>query len=84
ELVLETWQDHFVVLKADLKKAVRQISFTADIWSADNLNSYLTVTAHWIGQDKKMAGLTLKAALIAFHHLPSCHTGNLIARTILQ
>ncbi|KIM61363.1 hypothetical protein SCLCIDRAFT_122239 [Scleroderma citrinum Foug A] len=49
ELVLQAWQDYFVVLKADLKKAVGEISFTSDLWSADNLDSYLAMMTHWIG-----------------------------------
>ncbi|KIM58676.1 hypothetical protein SCLCIDRAFT_127646 [Scleroderma citrinum Foug A] len=49
ELILQAWQDYFVVLKADLKKAAGEISFTSDLWSADNLDSYLAMTAHWIG-----------------------------------
>ncbi|KAI6028114.1 hypothetical protein EDC04DRAFT_2573056 [Pisolithus marmoratus] len=73
ELVLKAWRDYFIVLKADLKKAIGRISFTSDIWSADSLNLHLAVTSHWIRQDKNMTGLMLGATLIAFHHLPSCH-----------
>ncbi|KAI6046737.1 hypothetical protein EDC04DRAFT_2514182, partial [Pisolithus marmoratus] len=69
ELVLKAWRDYFIVLKADLKKAIGRISFTSDIWSTDNLNPYLAVMSHWIGQDEKMTGLMLRATLIAFHHL---------------
>jgi len=39
--------------------------------------------AHWIGRDKKTGVLTMKAALIAFHYLPSRHTGKEIAKTML-
>ncbi|KIM61339.1 hypothetical protein SCLCIDRAFT_122302 [Scleroderma citrinum Foug A] len=49
ELVLQAWRDYFAALKANLKKATGEISFTSDLWSADNLDSYLAMTAHWIG-----------------------------------
>ena len=55
-----------------------------DLWSADNLDSYLAMTAHWIGRDEKTGGLTLKAALIAFHYLPTRHTGEELAKTMLR
>jgi len=41
------------------------------------------MTAHWIGQDEKTGVLTMKAALIAFHYLPSHHTGEEIVKTML-
>ncbi|KIK17964.1 hypothetical protein PISMIDRAFT_43791, partial [Pisolithus microcarpus 441] len=48
ELILEAWRDYFRILKQDLAKALGQISFTTDIWSAENLHPYLATTAHWI------------------------------------
>ena len=39
--------------------------------------------AHWIGRDEKSGMLTMKVVLIAFHHLPSRHTGEEIAKTML-
>ncbi|KAH9055112.1 hypothetical protein EDB83DRAFT_2316248 [Lactarius deliciosus] len=55
----------------------------ADIPSV-NLVSYLALTAHWISSDKSTGHLTLRAALIGFHHLKNKHTGCNIARTILH
>jgi len=40
--------------------------------------------AHWIRQDGKTGALTLKAALIGFHYLPSWHTGEELAMTMLH
>ncbi|KAF9231411.1 hypothetical protein BU15DRAFT_7086, partial [Melanogaster broomeanus] len=52
ELILSTFSTMFTALKAKLLvNAMGEISFTADIWSSDNLDLYLAVTAHWIGQD---------------------------------
>ncbi|KIK26914.1 hypothetical protein PISMIDRAFT_76968, partial [Pisolithus microcarpus 441] len=56
------------------------ISFTADMWSADKLNSYFAMMAHWIGHDQ----LVMKAALITFHYLPTLHMGKELANTILH
>ena len=67
-----------------MQNSAGNISFTADIWSADNLDSYLAMTAHWIGRDKKTGTLSLKVALIAFHRLPSRHTGAEIAQAVLH
>ncbi|KIK16771.1 hypothetical protein PISMIDRAFT_72771, partial [Pisolithus microcarpus 441] len=43
ELILQHWREHFM----QLRRAVGVISFTADVWSADKLDSYLVMTAHW-------------------------------------
>lgn len=63
-----------------------QISFTADIWSDQNRQSYLAITAHWITRhgDTEAEVLTLKAALIAFHCLHSWHDGQSLAKTVLH
>lgn len=66
------------------QRAVGQISFTADLWSSDNLNPYLAITAHWIGQEETSGGLHWYTALIAFHHFPARHTGDELAKTILS
>ncbi|KIK20244.1 hypothetical protein PISMIDRAFT_106169, partial [Pisolithus microcarpus 441] len=64
------------------------ISFTADVWSTDKLNSYLVMMAHWIRHESGNAPcssqLTMKAALIAFHYLPSSHMGEELAKAILH
>ncbi|KIK14686.1 hypothetical protein PISMIDRAFT_49034, partial [Pisolithus microcarpus 441] len=79
ELILQCWQEHFMQLRVELKRVVRAISFTADMWSADKLDSYLVMMAHWIGHESGNAPcsgqLAMKAALITFHYLPSSHMG---------
>ncbi|KAI5991329.1 hypothetical protein EDC04DRAFT_2911606 [Pisolithus marmoratus] len=88
KLVLQCWQEHFMQLRVELKRAIGAISFTADIWSADKLNSYLAMTAHWIGHESGGAPpcsgqLMMKATLITFHYLPTLHMGKEIAKAIL-
>ncbi|KIK13773.1 hypothetical protein PISMIDRAFT_78761, partial [Pisolithus microcarpus 441] len=79
ELILQHWQECFMQLKVELKVAVRVISFTADVWSTDKLDSYLAMMAHWIrhllGSALHSSQLTMKAALITFHYLPTSHMG---------
>ncbi|KIK22926.1 hypothetical protein PISMIDRAFT_47140, partial [Pisolithus microcarpus 441] len=77
EPILQHWQECFMHLRVELKVAVGAISFTADMWSADKLDSYFVMTAHWIGHELGNAPcssqLAMKAALIAFHYLPTSH-----------
>jgi hypothetical protein len=61
-----------------------QISFTADIWSDQNRQPYLAITAHWIGNVEGTTALQLKAALIAFHRVRSRHDGKSLAETVLR
>ena len=59
-----------------------QISVTADIWSDPSMRPFLACMVHWIAKGENPA-LRLKAALIAFHHLPGSHTGVNIATALI-
>ncbi|KIK21605.1 hypothetical protein PISMIDRAFT_103927 [Pisolithus microcarpus 441] len=84
ELIIEAWREYFAVLKSNLVQAEGRISCTADIWSDEVLRPFLALTAHWIGKSEGTASLQLKAALLAFHHLPGNHTGDYIAQKFLH
>ncbi len=45
--------------------------------------AYLAITSHWISHDDSNGCLSLKAALIGFHHLKKNHSGINIAKAIL-
>lgn len=60
-----------------------KISFTTDMWSSDNRNSYMAVTAHWIARDEKTTSLSLKIALIAFRYVACEHTGEHLGKILL-
>jgi hypothetical protein len=64
--------------------AVGRISFTMDIWSDQNRDSYLAMTAHWIARHNGTDALQFKTALVAFHRLHGRHDGKTIARTVLH
>jgi hypothetical protein len=71
-----------------IQKAAGEISVTADIWSNQNCQSYLAMTAHWIAKVDETTALNPKVALIAFHcvlgtHIGT-HDGKLLAKPVLQ
>jgi hypothetical protein len=48
-----------------------------------NRKPFLALTAHWIAEVDGTSTLWLKSALIAFHHICSRHTGELLATTLI-
>ncbi|KAG1782525.1 hypothetical protein EV702DRAFT_1192199 [Suillus placidus] len=84
ELIIETWYEYFEVLKQDLAKAEGKILFTSDLWSDNNRRLFLALTAHWIAQQERTSKLVLKAALIAFTHVPGSHDAVSLAAIILE
>src|SRR5258708_8054336 len=61
-----------------------QVSFTMDIWSDQNLQSYLAMTAHWIARVEQTNGLKLRTVLITFHCLTGRHDRKLLAKIVLH
>ncbi|KIM52693.1 hypothetical protein SCLCIDRAFT_43256, partial [Scleroderma citrinum Foug A] len=83
ELIIESWRQYFAVLKKDLSGAKGKVSFTSDIWTDGNYCPFLTIMAHWISKDNVTGYLKLNMGLIAFHHIPSTHTGSNLVLIIL-
>jgi len=54
-----------------------------DIWSDQNLQPFLAMTAHWIAKINSMNALQFKKALIAFHWVQGRHNANSLAVTTL-
>ena len=46
------------------------------------MRPYLALTAHWITNEG--GSLKLKASLIAFHYFPGLHTGEALAKLLLE
>jgi hypothetical protein len=44
----------------------------------------MALTAHWIAKEEQTSVLILKAALIAFHHIPGSHTGKSLGSITLH
>jgi hypothetical protein len=67
-----------------LQRAQGKISFTSDLWSDKKLRPFMALTAHWIAKEEQTSVLVLKAALIAFHHVPGSHTGKSLGSMLLH
>jgi hypothetical protein len=67
-----------------IQKAAGEISVTADMWSDQNHQSYLAMTAHWIAKVDETTALNPKVALIVFHHVLGTHDGKSLAKIVLQ
>jgi hypothetical protein len=67
-----------------IQKAAGEILVTTDIWSDQNRQSYLAMTAHWIAKVDKMTTLNPKVALIVFHRVLGTHNGKSLAKIVLQ
>jgi len=44
----------------------------------------MAITAHWITREDHPSVLVLKAALIAFHHIPGSHSGVSLAGEMMM
>jgi len=58
-----------------LQNALGKISHTVDIWSDQNLWSWLVIMAHYVHCDLHSWELVLEADIIAFHHVVGDHGG---------
>ncbi|KIM58279.1 hypothetical protein SCLCIDRAFT_91816, partial [Scleroderma citrinum Foug A] len=76
---------YFTILKEDLTKAEGKILFTSDIWTDENYCPFIAITTHWISKDNTdhAGSLKLKSGLIAFHYIPSTHSGLNLTMIIL-
>ena len=55
-----------------------------DIWSDQNRQAHLALTAHWITMIPRTTALQLEKALITFHRLLGDHDGESLAEIILK
>jgi hypothetical protein len=62
-----------------LQRSVGKISFTADIWSDENLRAFLAITLHWLARVIEDNSLELKSGLLCFHRITGNHTGKRLA-----
>lgn len=67
----------------NLQNALSRVSFTDDIWTRQNLNSHLAITAHYIVKDAN-GHLVLKTRLVAFRRMEGSHTGQNIGQLFVQ
>ncbi|KIY46809.1 hypothetical protein FISHEDRAFT_13473, partial [Fistulina hepatica ATCC 64428] len=48
DLIIERFQAEYQKMIDEIKNSVGRVSFTSDIWSRQNLESYMAITAHYI------------------------------------
>jgi len=78
-LILDTYKKEMEQTKEEMKRAEGRISFTTDLWSDPNLDSYMAITAHYMvhipkgGQIKPQ--LDYCCGLVAFRFVEGSHTG---------
>lgn len=71
------------IFRVCVQNSLGRVSFTSDIWSRQNLEGYMAITAHYAA--KSAAGhLVIRSRLIAFRHLEGSHTGFNIGNVFVQ
>ena len=84
EVIFFYIQCYLTILLIISKSALGKISYTADVWSSANLQSYLAITAHWAYRDDLDGAIKIKARLIAFHRILGRHTGEKLAQLCID
>ena len=74
KMVLDEFKKEWRKFAEDMKKAEGRISYTTDLWSDPNLDSFMAVTAHYIFHPTTGL-LEYRCNLIAFQHIKGSHSG---------
>jgi hypothetical protein len=77
--ILEYRTDVEQKIRKSLPPEPTRIAIAMDCWSAPRREGYLAIKAYWITQDWR-----LSEALIGFEHIPGHHTGEALARIVLE
>ncbi|TFY54786.1 hypothetical protein EVJ58_g8652, partial [Rhodofomes roseus] len=86
-LVQAAFEEHYKELKVELKGAVGNISFTADVWDSGKRQAFLAITAHWVVQVPGPEGtsvLVMKSALLAFKRIKGHHQGETLGQVLFE
>jgi hypothetical protein len=65
------------------QNSLGRISFTSDIWSRQNLEGYMAVTAHYCTETPD-GQLIIRARLVAFRYVQGSHTGHNLAKIFVK
>ena len=60
---------------SEQQNSLGRVSIMNDIWSHQNLEGYMVITAHYCMKLKRTGKLEIKSQLVAFHHVKGSHTG---------
>ncbi len=83
DLIFESFQKEYAAMLERIRNSIGRVSFTSDIWSAVDLQSYMAITAHYMMRLSN-GRLVLRSDLVAFRGLDESHTGVNIAKVFLQ
>ncbi|CDO78277.1 hypothetical protein BN946_scf184660.g4 [Trametes cinnabarina] len=83
EAILGQWAETKKAVFAELRSSTGRVHYTCDIWSDQELASYLAITAHHVRQDMKGNILSSCNHLIAFRRVWS-HAGASVADVIIN
>ncbi len=82
-MIFEAFEKEYKAIIDRIQNAMGRVSFTSDIWSRKNLQSYMAITAHYIMCDAS-GRLVLRTDLVAFRGLDESHTGVNLAKVFLD
>ncbi|KAG5633992.1 hypothetical protein H0H81_004003 [Sphagnurus paluster] len=82
--IMKAFKKYFQNLIKELDAALREISFTADLWSSKTCYPYSAVTTHWMSCKDPLNMLTMCSSLITFHRVWDRHSGDRLARIALN
>lgn len=80
--IITMYSEEKASLKEALHRAEGRLSFTTDMWSNTNLDSYMAVSVHYVLRTKR--GLDYCSDLLAFQYVDGSHSGANLARHFLQ
>ncbi|KAH9896765.1 hypothetical protein C8Q73DRAFT_642574, partial [Cubamyces lactineus] len=83
EYILHQWAETKKAIIDELRTSPSRVHFTCDIWSDQELASYLAVTAHHTRKDEGSNMITTCSHLITFRRVYS-HAGASIADVIFK
>ncbi|KAJ2973106.1 hypothetical protein NUW54_g12126 [Trametes sanguinea] len=83
EFILKQWAETKRAILDDLKASPGRVHYTCDIWSDQELATYLAVTAHHSRTDEKGYTLSTCNHLLAFRRIHS-HAGAVVADAIVK
>ncbi|KAF5332789.1 hypothetical protein D9611_005171 [Ephemerocybe angulata] len=83
QLVTESFAREYKNMVNDISNSLGRVAFTSDIWSRNNLQSYMAITAHYLVMSPA-GNLELKSRLVAFRHIEGSHTGENIGKVFVR
>lgn len=78
DMIIDAYRSRLDATKEELQRSLGRISFTTDLWSDPNLDSFMAVTVHYYIRDENRR-LMRRNGLIAFRFVPGSHSGENLA-----